>query len=714
MKLKLLLLLAVLLTSYQAHAAVLVLSPNGAYVTKPDLATFATSADCANKTAVVTTPQTVTSEVTIPADRSVEFRRGGMVTTTGAGSVTFAGAIVVQGGDYQVFSPSAKIVLSGSNWGNPRWWGAQGDGRTDDGTSGALQSALNAGKTRWTTGQYLTGVELTARFDIIFDDWQNTVILAKPETTLNPVLMVTANSPNSVAIETFKNIHIAAASRQAQHQSGVVFKQGTGGGVSIAILDIQNILVSGMNGYGVKFDSVWDSTISNIHTEDCGSTVFSEAAAWFGSTTGDSFNQCTVSGIQFERSVYQAMNVDATSYSNRFFGIHIEATTNLGTDIILGGYRNQYYGAGHLGANHRYIYVGGESNSYDGLFLEAEVRDANLNPGNIYRMSSCTMPAYNGNGGAGYAQFSNCTIGTFTADGQEAKIINSDITSLVYSFMSVGLHITGGSIGSVTGNGTLGYLDLAGPVRFKNSVTLKNSTHITQAIFDSDLILDYTIGSTIESTTVGGTLTLQGNTSDYKTTVTNSHLANLWVDVNQESVISGSTITGTATESGAGTASRLNQTTVMGTITGFTLGALPAGATAVTAAAKDSSAKVATTKYTDDAVSASTCSGGYKWVDPSYSSYYSRCPYWDTGTSSYKQMATASSYIAAGTNPIRTIFGSGIFTNVPYCTLTPGGTNSAVQASIVGIVYDAGTGQVTVTANSTDSGTGFYLICHGR
>lgn len=83
-----LILLAAALTAVPAHSAVLVQSPNGVVTTKTTLAVAASSADCAGKRIVITSPQVVTTAIAWPPDRELSFDKGGYVTFTGSGALT--------------------------------------------------------------------------------------------------------------------------------------------------------------------------------------------------------------------------------------------------------------------------------------------------------------------------------------------------------------------------------------------------------------------------------------------------------------------------------------------------------------------------------------------------------------------------------------------------------------------------------------------------
>lgn len=112
---------------------------------------------------VDTPPDPVNSPLTIPTNVTLDWRSGGVLN--GSSTVTLNNPIVA--GKYQIFSPSLSIsgsIVSPTL--DPSWWGAKGDGVTDD--TPALQGALNyavsasatldlGNKTYITTGLTLSG-----------------------------------------------------------------------------------------------------------------------------------------------------------------------------------------------------------------------------------------------------------------------------------------------------------------------------------------------------------------------------------------------------------------------------------------------------------------------------------------------------------------------------------------------------------------------------
>ena len=73
---------------------VLIKSPNGSVTTKPTLAAASTASDVIGKVIEVTTPQIITTTVTIPADRKIQFSGTGKITYSGAGNVIFTSGCI--------------------------------------------------------------------------------------------------------------------------------------------------------------------------------------------------------------------------------------------------------------------------------------------------------------------------------------------------------------------------------------------------------------------------------------------------------------------------------------------------------------------------------------------------------------------------------------------------------------------------------------------
>jgi hypothetical protein len=133
----------VALSAIPSHAAILVFSPNGTYTTKPDLTTAATAADAAGKTVVVTSAlsavQSNISSATVhgwPVDRALRVEKGGSIANT----TTFRLNGPFSTGDYQVFAGSGTVT--GLKEARPEWFGAAGDGTTDD--TAAINAAVQA------------------------------------------------------------------------------------------------------------------------------------------------------------------------------------------------------------------------------------------------------------------------------------------------------------------------------------------------------------------------------------------------------------------------------------------------------------------------------------------------------------------------------------------------------------------------------------------
>jgi len=93
-----------------------------------------TAISSANKTLLVTEAETCDANFTVPANVTVKFERGGKWTINNGITVTFNGQI--DAGLWEIFAltgTGTTVLGTGScKEVYPEWWGAKGDGTTDD------------------------------------------------------------------------------------------------------------------------------------------------------------------------------------------------------------------------------------------------------------------------------------------------------------------------------------------------------------------------------------------------------------------------------------------------------------------------------------------------------------------------------------------------------------------------------------------------------
>jgi len=103
--------------------SVLILSPNGVSVLKPSLSVAVASDDTSGKTIIVTSPQMLNDNLTIPKDIALKIVHGGVITINEGKTLTINGPLDT--GKYRIFN--GRIAYKGQVM--PHWWGAMADGQ---------------------------------------------------------------------------------------------------------------------------------------------------------------------------------------------------------------------------------------------------------------------------------------------------------------------------------------------------------------------------------------------------------------------------------------------------------------------------------------------------------------------------------------------------------------------------------------------------------
>lgn len=120
--------------------AVYVKSATGALVAKTTLLAASAAADAVGKTIVVTTAQSLSSNVTIPATIQLQFEKGGIITTTGY-TLTIKSQFTAP--RFQIFTGTGSVMFCANQIDfYPEWWGAATTDTTDD--TSALQACIDA------------------------------------------------------------------------------------------------------------------------------------------------------------------------------------------------------------------------------------------------------------------------------------------------------------------------------------------------------------------------------------------------------------------------------------------------------------------------------------------------------------------------------------------------------------------------------------------
>lgn len=199
--------------------------------------------------------------------------------------------------------------------------------------------------------------------------------------------------------------------------------------------DIRNVVAQNFNGFGMSFEAIWDSSVSNIVIENSGN-----ASNYAFSVTGgtDTSNHTVFDRIQVETSNTLAMFVDANSLCLTFHNIHSERTTG-----VAGTYTHV------LGANR---------GTYENVRIEATSNVSVLLQGGSTTFSELIFPGEDVD--VSYGVVSTVTINNLQCDA--VRILSSNLERVIFNGLIANslsndygndVQVNNGKIGNVTNSG---------------------------------------------------------------------------------------------------------------------------------------------------------------------------------------------------------------------------------------------------------------------
>ena len=108
-----------------------------------DLETAVNAIGASKTTLVIKSSTTISNDVTVPSNITLMFLHGGDLTVSATKTVTINGGI--EAGNYQIFTGSGNVSINAGADINIKWFGAVGDGSTDD--TSAVRKWIRSGIT---------------------------------------------------------------------------------------------------------------------------------------------------------------------------------------------------------------------------------------------------------------------------------------------------------------------------------------------------------------------------------------------------------------------------------------------------------------------------------------------------------------------------------------------------------------------------------------
>ena len=157
-----------------------------------DFATLISSLGTTNATTVINAKEEIIDDLTIPSNVALIFLRGGSLNISAGKTVTINGH--VDAGLYQIFEGAGSVSFGTGAVKEvyPQWWGAKGDGVTDD--TAAIKAAINslsAGIVFFPPGNYLVTDTINLVSGIILEGSNKSICSKQTGIEDNPITLIT-------------------------------------------------------------------------------------------------------------------------------------------------------------------------------------------------------------------------------------------------------------------------------------------------------------------------------------------------------------------------------------------------------------------------------------------------------------------------------------------------------------------------------------------
>lgn len=259
-----------------------------------NLSTAVASPQSAGKTILVPNVQNM-NNLTIPSDRAVKIIKGGSIYVATGKTLTINGPF--DAGLYQVFGTGGSIAFGSNTIAvYPEWWGAHGDGVTDD--TGFIETALNTGKkVRLSDKTYACNITIVRNgshlegklgyFNTTGDPISGTIL--KPYIGTNPVIDINAGDPTD----------------------GIIIR-----GISF---------VGNGTGIGLRLEYVRHSVFENLNFHDFTTCIHAEKTNWMNNYTNIQMYWFSVAGFYLNNGSEdsQFINCLARGYQTASIGLKI-------------------------------------------------------------------------------------------------------------------------------------------------------------------------------------------------------------------------------------------------------------------------------------------------------------------------------------------------------------------------------------------------------